>query len=382
MKKEKYYGLSHRIARWKLDNPFENWLGFRADNSKLFKKLYVLYYYLFDRKYYVAGVEMASNAIKNHASGKGIPCMDDVVRDMIYCLHRFGISFQDYCIYDFAHNYNFAYRDSFVADKLRYHYCDLLNTAEIYQIMTNKYSCYKEYGEFYQRDMIGCFSDNDNAKFIEFVSNHSEFIYKPLDEHSGHGIEIFQSGAINPSFFYKEKLAKGPFVLEELIEQGEETARMHPQSVNSCRMLTFTIGKEVTLIGSTWRVGSGGAVKDNAGSGGMYAYINPQTGIVETDAINYHGEHFKLHPDTNYAFEGYQMPCWNDAVSMVRAMATKHKGSTLIAWDIAYSRKGWVMVEANENGDWSIIQSNKKKGMKSMLLNLMDEYFKSDNNAC
>lgn len=57
-------------------------------------------------------------------------------------------------------------------------------------------------------------------------------------------------------------------------------------------------------------------------------------------------------------------------------MAMIIKDSTLIAWDIAYSTNGWVMVEANENGDWSIIQSNKKKGMKNELFMLMDNYFK------
>ena len=64
---------------------------------------------------------------------------------MIYCLHRFGYSFQDYCIYDFIHNKDIQYRASFVADKLRYHYCDILNSSDILQIMNNKYLCYEKY---------------------------------------------------------------------------------------------------------------------------------------------------------------------------------------------------------------------------------------------
>lgn len=36
------------------------------------------------------------------------------------------------------------------------------------------------------------------------------------------------------------------------------------------------------------------------------------------------------------------------------------------------------MVEANENGDWSIIQSNKQEGKKAELHSYMDRYFKND----
>lgn len=72
------------------------------------------------------------------------------------------------------------------------------------------------------------------------------------------------------------------------------------------------------------------------------------------------------------------MPEWGEALSLIKAMATKVKGTTLIAWDIAYSDKGWLMVEANENGDWSIIQSNKQEGKKAELHSYMDRYFKND----
>ena len=46
--KEKYYVVAKTITRWKLDNPLENWLGYKADKSEFWKRLYVLYYRLFD----------------------------------------------------------------------------------------------------------------------------------------------------------------------------------------------------------------------------------------------------------------------------------------------------------------------------------------------
>ena len=178
-------------------------------------------------------------------------------------------------------------------------------------MLTDKYACYQKFEKFFQRKVVGVFTDKDENDFLEFVAAHS-----------GHGVEIFRSMEINPAKFVREKLACGSFIVEELIEQGKEVACIHPQSVNSGRVLTFTDGQTVRVIGTTWRVGSGDAIKDNAGAGGMYAFINPQTGIVETDAINYCGKHYKHHPDTGVRFEGFQMPRWDEAMQTIRQMAT------------------------------------------------------------
>lgn len=375
MKREKYFALSPRIARWKIDTIIENYLGHMADNSEFWKKIYLAYYNLFDHKYHAVGCKMAADALKTYDVEKYAKDSHAVVRDMIYCLHRFGYSFQDYCIYDFINNKDIEYRTSFVADKLRYHYCDMLNSHEVYHIMTNKYTCYKNYKKFYKRDVVGCISHDDFKKFIDFTARHRQFIYKPLEDHSGRGIEIFDVKDIDTTQFFNHTLSQGPFVVEELIQQGEETARIHPQSVNTCRVLTFAHNSHVDIIATTWRVGSGRSIKDNAGSGGIYACINPQSGVVETDAQNYQNHHFAIHPNTGIAFIGYQMPQWNDAIAMIKEMALNIQGSTLIAWDIAYSTNGWVMVEANENGDWSIVQSNKKIGLKNILFTHIDRYF-------
>ena len=377
MKKDKYFGMSPRIAKWKKDNPFENWLSYRADKSEFWKFIYVLYYQLFDYLYYKGGKKYIEQALKDLS----IPSESrkKVSRDMIYCLHRFGFSFQDYCIYDFVHHPSYNYRSSFVADKLRYHYCDILNNPEVEPLMTNKLTCYLEFKRFYKRDVVGCQSKKDFKEYNLFLEKHKQFIYKPLKEHSGHGIAIYKSSDINTIDFFYSSIEKGPFILEELIIQGKETANMHPQSINSCRVTTFTKNKDVTILGATWRIGVGNSFTDNTGSGGIYASIDKQSGKVTTSAINYKGNQYLHHPNTGIEIKNYQLPEWEIALALIHDMARVVKGATLVSWDIAYSNKGWLMVEANDNGDWSILQSNHKKGKKSELYYLMDGYF---NNKC
>lgn len=176
-----------------------------------------------------------------------------------------------------------------------------------------------------------------------------------------------------------QKIKAGSFILEELIIQGKETALMHPQSINSCRVVTFVVNGEVNVLGTTWRVGAGGSIKDNAGSGGMYASIDSSNGVVETDAITYNGTIYEKHPDTGYRFKGFHLPEWDAALSLIKEMSLYLKGTTMVSWDIAYSNKGWVMVEANDNGDWSLLQSNKKIGKKDILYFYMDKFFSVKN---
>ncbi len=373
---DKYFGLSSRIFRWRINTPFENWLGRKADNSEFWKRLYVLYYKIFDHKYYVGGLAYINKQIELFKPSCNKSEYDKILRDMVYCLHRFGFSFQDYWIYGFWRRDN-AYRLSFVSDKLRYYYCDILNDSSILPLMTDKYACYQKYQKFFKREVLGCYNENDIDKFVDFVEKHSSMIYKPMNDHSGNGIKIISANNVDSSKLFMDLISKGQFVVEELIIQGKETAMIHPESVNSFRVVTFVIDDKVNIIGITWRIGVGSAIMDNAGSGGIYASVQPETGIVQTDAMNFKCEHFDVHPDTKIPIKGYQLPEWDDALALIKEMATNVKGTTLVSWDIAYSNKGWLMIEANDNGGWRIVQSNKRIGKKEQLYFYMDEYFKT-----
>lgn len=105
--KEKYYVVAKTITKWKLDNPFENWLGYKADTSEFWKRIYVLYYKIFDHKYYKKGLEYINKEIQKQRpnlpgkdSGK-ILSSDYLRIDMVYSLHRFGVNFVEYFVLKF-----------------------------------------------------------------------------------------------------------------------------------------------------------------------------------------------------------------------------------------------------------------------------------------
>ena len=376
MHKDRYFGLSPRIARWKLDTPIENWLALKADNSVFFRSLYLMYYAIFDRKYYLKGREMAYAAIKDHVIAKGWnhPA-DKIVDDMIYCLHRYGISFQDYIAFDFPRKSPFA-RNEYISDKLRYHYCDILNKEDIEALMTDKYTCYQTYKQFYKRDLIGCYEISDLNEFITFCDKHTSFIYKPLDAHSGRGIEIINTDVqFSAADFFNQKIQYGPFVVEELIKQGVEMARLHPSSINTLRVVTFRNGDTVDILLALLRIGVGNSVVDNGGAGGVMANVDIESGVIDSKGVNFAGFRYLLHPDTKVSILGYQIPQWVEAKDFVSQLAKHIEGTTFISWDIAYCQSGWCLVEANDCGAMAGEQMTLPRGLKNKLHVLMDKYF-------
>ena len=49
-------------------------------------------------------------------------------------------------------------------------------------------------------------------------------------------------------------------------------------------------------------------------------------------------------------------------------------GATVIAWDLAYSKKGWLVIEGNDVGEPYLLQAPLQVGMKSTLIRLLDLY--------
>lgn len=376
MHKEKYFGISRRIARWKLDTLLENWLASKADNSAFFRFLYLKYYAIFDSRYYLKGRQMAYDAIKDHAVAKGWGMDDnDIIDDMIYCLHRYGFSFQDYIAFDFPRKSSLA-RNEYISDKLRYYYCDILNGEHIEALMTDKYKCYQTYEQYYKREILGCYCINELNKFLSFYSKNNAFIYKPLGSHSGRGIEIIQADKqFNPEGFYLQKIQDGPFVVEELIQQGYEMAQLHPNSINTLRVVSFRNADTVDILLTFLRMGVANSVVDNGGAGGIMANVNIDSGIVDSKGMDFTGAKYAIHPDTNIPIIGYQIPQWLEAKELIAQLAKHIEGTTFISWDIAFSKNGWCLVEANDCGALKGAQMTYGRGLKRELFEMMDDYF-------
>lgn len=182
MKKNEY-----GIAEWKRDSWIERFLGDRADGSSFWKRCYVEYYKIINRAYFDRGVVMAEKAIDAFLPIEDAGKKASLITDMVYSLHRFGTSFDEYFLFDYR-RLNAAGRASFVTDKGRWGLYARLNGGTNLPLFMDKYETYKAYRSFYCRQLIPVQQESDRCEAIELMMKGRDLFFKPRSDSVGRGI--------------------------------------------------------------------------------------------------------------------------------------------------------------------------------------------------
>lgn len=262
----------------------------------------------------------------------------------------------EYFLYDTS-NRTPEERKTYISREMTNGYYKLINDFDAINIFNDKFLSYKVFNELYRRDVLYVNNEDKENEFYEFIKNNKRFVIKPIDGHGGVGVEFLNV----KDFKTKEELfehtkAAIPYIVEEIVEQHDKMACFHPQSLNTVRVVTFQKDGHVSIVWSFFRVGQGDSNVDNMTSGGFGAQVDPETGIIITDAIDYRGDKVTHHPDSNIKFKGYQIPDWKGLIATIEKLSAKVPSIHCVGWDMAYSKKGWELVEANGRAQVVTIQ--------------------------
>lgn len=310
--------------------------------------------------------------------------------------NAFYRSIYDYWVYgntiseEFYYNFlakTHAEKSEYIVMRNRVIYCDHLNDKETAkQYLDNKYNTYKLLKKYYKREAILISGEDDYENFCSFVEKHPIFVVKPVDFSIGLYISKESvSDYSNPRELFDKILRKRKSIanddnrsvflqvkgdvdilLEEVIQQAPEMSILHPASVNGLRITTVKVDDEINIFYPRIKMGSQGNFVDNAGAGGFIAGVKFQTGVVETDGfdeLTHCNKPLEYHPDTKIKICGFQIPHWNEAISLAKECASKFENVNYIGWDLALTPNGWCIVEGNAWGDL-VDQIIYKKGLK------------------
>lgn len=290
----------------------------------------------------------------------------ELVADMLSEAKTYTIGFDEYFMYHFSALPE-SERREYVSDIERITYCERMNNRKNTIIFDDKALTYEKYKTYYKRDLIGMFKTDDESvtRFSAFIGSHPRFIVKPFDGACGRGVKIIDLSGRDPRTELEKLIREFPrgFVAEELIVQTQELLRLHPQSVNTCRLTSINYGDRIEIIHPFLRCGRGDAVVDNGGSGGIICGINVETGVVFA-AVDELGVRYPIHPDTGIALEGFQVPCWNEAKRLVCELAAILPDTRYTGWDLALTEDGWVLQEANDRGAFVGFQLTAGSGVR------------------
>lgn len=249
----------------------------------------------------------------------------------------------------------------------RFLYIDYLNKKEDLHLLRNKWHAYQLLKDAYKRKVLLLESEQDFPAFAAFCQRHPSFVVKPVGLGQSMGVRKVEVGDANLHTLFNQLFAeiktenshyhngveKGVLV-EELIEQGEEMAVLHPASVNSVRMYTINFGDgDIRMWYPCIRIGTGGNFIASGAVGSILAGINIGTGVVDSPGADEFGRTILVHPDTHIPIKGIRIPRWRQLCQKAIEMAELVPTLRYVGWDFVYDKhKEWIVMEGNENAEF------------------------------
>ena len=218
-------------------------------------------------------------------------------------------------------------------------------------------------------EKVFCFDSKKNAPLDkELFNNRGKLFFKLLDGECGKGAFILEIGddhtLINgdkvPFQKFRELLSGNTFIVQELLYQHKVLSSLHPQSINTIRMVTVRHPKtkEVAVMSTIIRIGTGDNTVDNAAQGGICVGIDLGKGALKKWGLYepQFGTKTEIHPDTGIVFNNLKLPFLKEATEQALFLHSMLPNIHSIGWDISISENGPVFVEGNDNWEISLMQ--------------------------
>lgn len=280
-------------------------------------------------------------ALRDISDGKWDFCV--LAADYLYCRLRFGVTHYEYLNFGF-YDFSDHYRKNFLLKKHRKKYHHIQTKF----FTLSKYTFYRRIPDLYRREVLLA-PHCGQERFLEFLKKHKTIIIKPDTGCVGRGVEKVEytdDTAALEVFATFDKTS--PTICEELIRQHEVLSRLHPYCVNTVRVLSLLQDDEVHILAATLKIGTDpGSLVENKKGKGLAADVDTQTGIVTSYGMDGHCNRIVHHPVSGVQIIGIQIPCWQEALTLVKEAHKRLPQCRFYGWDIAITEDGPDIVEAN-----------------------------------
>lgn len=185
-------------------------------------------------------------------------------------------------------------------------------------------------------------------EFVRLCHQAGEVIIKVASESGGgHGISFWSDNEDDGELLHKVTRDRN-IIVQKLVHQHPSIAELHPNSINTLRIMTIMFEGQVQVMTHFIRMGIDGKKVDNVSSGGMLCGINEEGFMLET-GYDEDGRPLRAHPTTGVVFKGRSIPNFKACLDMVKKLAPRLSHmAKLISWDVAIEEDGQpTLIEAN-----------------------------------
>lgn len=192
---------------------------------------------------------------------------------------------------------------------------------------------------------------------IQLCLKEKSFIVKFTTFTSGgRNIQVYKDGEVNEAVVRKLfDTYQMDFIIQELAEQHYDLAKIHEDSLNTLRIISFYFKGKVHILSAQLRMGSGNARIDNYSSGGYACNVNPD-GRLSERAVSKEKGWSSRHP-CGLLFKDIIVPGYAGVLEVIREEHRKLPQLNIIGWDFAIGKNAEpifielnVTPESNQNG--------------------------------
>lgn len=270
-----------------------------------------------------------------------------LLQDMVKCALRYNAGYMDYKIAA-MYNLNDAQRRTVITRGISNSIVRRMNDKAYWYNFDDKTVFNTLFADQVGRKWIKVDEHLTAEALADFLQDLPRVLYKPLEGSSGVGIVKFEKTDWEsdvPAFLNKVR-EMGAGLLEELLIQHPNMARLCPTSVNTVRIATLLGDKQEGIVYAFLRIGNG-KVMDNVDQGGMAARVDLASGKLLTVAADKAGNVFDKHPMTGTPIIGFTIPYFEEAKQMCLAAMRKVPQVRFVAWDVAITADGPRFIEGN-----------------------------------
>ena len=200
---------------------------------------------------------------------------------------------------------------------------------------------------------------NNHIEFdqvIKIMKDIGEVFVKPsIDSSSGEGCfcacinngkDIYSSDSLEDIL----ERCGANFCVQEVIKNSECIKKLHPNSINTFRIITYRWKGKICHMPVVMRIGVGNSNVDNAHAGGVFIAIDDD-GTLHDTAFTEFNTQYKVHPDTEICFDGYQIYSFEKVINAAKKMHAAIPQLGVYNWDFTINdNEEPVLIEANTRG--------------------------------
>lgn len=208
----------------------------------------------------------------------------------------------------------------------------------------------------YVRCANGLFLDGDyhiisKEEAILKMDSLDKFFIKPsVDSGSGKNCRIVHHEEWEKE---KEQIFKDynkDFIVQEVLHNSEDLARLNPTSCNTFRVITYILDNKIYHMPLVLRMGRNGKYLDNAHQGGIFIGVS-EDGHLGKQAVTEFNEKYFVHPDSQITFENYHIENVDKIIEAAHQLQALIPHVGCVHWDLTIGDQGEViLMEGNMRG--------------------------------